>query len=129
MLENMRHFQQVALDAEAALDGLSVQEITGGSQMTPDDQFKFLLAKAKNAAGLRQMATDCARDAAPFIHPKLANIQHSGDDKAPIVHKIEADVKFSAVASALDGIARANASGAGSAGDMDTDGKAKPANT
>lgn len=75
MLENMRHFQQVALDAEAVLEGLSAEEITGGSKMTPEEQFKLLLAKAKQAAGLREKAQECARDAAPFIHARLSNVQ------------------------------------------------------
>lgn len=77
MLENMRHFQQVALDAEATVAGLSVEEITG-QEMSPEEQFKFLLAKVKQAAGLRQMAQDCASGAAPYIHPRLAAVEHSG---------------------------------------------------
>lgn len=75
MLDNMRHFQQVALDAEAVLDGLSAEEIIGGGLMTPEEQFKLLLAKAKQAAGLREKAHECARDAAPFMHARLANVQ------------------------------------------------------
>lgn len=80
MLENMRHFQQVALDAEATIAGLTADEITGkkGDQ-TPEEQFKALLAKVKQAAGYRQMAQECASDAAGYIHPRLAAVQHSGD--------------------------------------------------
>jgi hypothetical protein len=90
MLENMRHFQQVALDAESVLAGLTVEEI-GGQDMSPDEQFKMLMAKAKNAAGFRQMAQECARDAAPFIHAKLASVTIGGDDESPVtlIHKIE----------------------------------------
>ncbi len=83
MLDNMRHFQQVALDAEAVIEGLTIQEITG-EQLKPEDQFKALLAQVKKAAGFRQMAHECARDAAPFLHPRLANIQHQGDPNNPI---------------------------------------------
>lgn len=79
MLDNMRHFQQVALDAEAVLAGLTVDEI-GGQDMSPEEQFKMLLAKAKNAAGFRQMAQECASDAAPYIHPRLAAVAHSTPD-------------------------------------------------
>lgn len=78
MLSNMRHFQQVALDAEATLEGLTAEEISGQAS-SPEDQFKLLLAKAKQAAGLRQMAHECARDAAPYIHPRLSSVEHSGD--------------------------------------------------
>jgi hypothetical protein len=78
MLENMRHFQQVALDAEAVIEGLSAEEFFGLT-MEPEEQFKMLLAQVKQAAGLRQMAHECARDAARFIHPTLASVQHSGE--------------------------------------------------
>lgn len=78
MLSNMRHFQQVALDAEATLEGLTAEEISGQAS-SPEEQFKLLLAKAKQAAGLRLMATECARDAAPYIHPRLSAVEHSGD--------------------------------------------------
>lgn len=91
MLDNMRHFQQVALDAEAVLAGLTVEEI-GGVDMSPEEQFKMLLAKAKNAAGFRQMAQECARDAASYMHPKLTAVSHTGADGGPLVVEV---VKFS----------------------------------
>lgn len=82
MLENMRHFQQVAKDAEATLEGLTVEEF--GAQApagaTPEEQFKFLMAQVKKTAGLRQLAQDAARDAAPYMHPKLSAINHKSDD-------------------------------------------------
>lgn len=76
MLENMHHFQQVALDAEATLEGLTAEEFAGqvAQGATPEDQFKFLLATVKKTAGLRQMAQDAARDAAPYVHAKLSAI-------------------------------------------------------
>lgn len=89
MLANMRHFQQVALDAEAVLAGLSVEEM-GGKDMSPDEQFKMLLAKAKNAAGFRQMAQECARDAASYLHPRLTAVAHTGPDGGPVqIQKVE----------------------------------------
>jgi hypothetical protein len=78
MLTNMRHFQQVALDAEATLQGLTAEEITGEAGASPEDQFKYLLAQVKKTAGFRQLAQDAARDAASYIHPKLAAVEHSG---------------------------------------------------
>lgn len=78
MLDNMRHFQQVAVDAEATIEGLTAEEISGQAS-TPEEQFRLLLAKAKQAAGLRQMAHECARDAAPYIHPRLSAVEHSGE--------------------------------------------------
>ena len=86
MLDNMRHFQKVALDAEAVLEGLTVEEFTGRiTADTPEAQFKELLAQVKKTAGFRQMAQDAARDAAPYIHPKLASVEHSG--KLTISHE------------------------------------------
>ena len=88
MLENMRHFHDVALDAEATLRGLSAGEFSEQvpANATPEDQFKFLLAQVKKTAGYRQMAQDAASDAAPYMHPKLAAIQHTGEDGGPIQH-------------------------------------------
>lgn len=86
MLDNMRHFQQVALDAEATIAGLSIEEM-GGKNLNPAEQFKLLLAEVKKAAGLRQMAHECARDAAPFLHPKLNSVTHTGPDGGPVLFK------------------------------------------
>jgi hypothetical protein len=70
MLDNMRHFAKLAESAEAALAELSVDKIAG---MPPDEQFKYLLAEVKKAAGLREMAQSCARDAASYVHPRLSS--------------------------------------------------------
>lgn len=99
MLDNMVHFQQVAMDAEATLASLTAEEITGQAS-TPEEQFKLLLAKAKQAAGLRQMAHECARDAAPYIHPKLSAIQHSGPNGGPI-EVVTKQQRDAAIAAAL----------------------------
>lgn len=90
MLANMRHFQQVALDAEAVLATMSSENLPGRPEK-PEDQFKALLAEVKKAAGLRQMAHDCARDAAPFIHAKLAAVEHTGKNGGPIAMFIVED--------------------------------------
>lgn len=81
MLANMRHFQQVAVDAEAILAGLTAEEFAGekGKDLKPEEQFKLLLAEVKKAAGFRQMAHDCARDASPYMHPRLTAVEHSGN--------------------------------------------------
>ena len=83
MLDNMRHFQQVALDAESVIEGLNEDEIALLGD-THEQRFKALLAKVKQAAGLRQMAHECARDAAAYMHPKLAANEHTGKDGGPI---------------------------------------------
>ena len=93
MLDNMRHFQQVALDAEATLAGLTAEEITG-TEMTPEEQFKSLLAQVKKAAGFRIMAHECARDAAGYMHARLAAVTVGGDPDSPVemIHKIQREI-------------------------------------
>lgn len=89
MLDNMRHFQQVALDAEAMIEGLTADEFIGAvTDMTPEQQFKELLAQVKKAAGLRLMAQECARDAAAYMHARLS----STETKSEVVHRYVADV-------------------------------------
>ncbi len=83
-------WQQVAIDAESTLDGLTADEFSEQVPPTasPEDQFKFLLAQVKKTAGFRQMAQDAARDAAPYIHAKLASVEHSGPGGSPIAISI-----------------------------------------
>lgn len=77
MLDNMRHFQQVALDAEAVIESMNEDQVATLGE-SHEERFKTLLAKVKQAAGLRVMAHECARDAAAYMHPKLSAVQHSG---------------------------------------------------
>lgn len=83
MLDNMRHFQLVATSAEAVIEQLTADQF-GGDDAKPEDQFKKLLAEVKKAAGFRQMAHECARDAAPYIHPRLQSIAHTGGNGGAI---------------------------------------------
>src|ERR1700722_2360116 len=78
MLDNMRHFADMAERAEAALAELSADKI---SEMPPDEQFKYLLAEVKKAAGLREMAQACARDAASYVHPRLSSTAVKVEEK------------------------------------------------
>lgn len=109
MLDNMRHFQQAAMDAEAILEGLTADEFIGApTERTPEEQFRALLAEVKKAAGLRQMAQDCARDAAGYMHPRLAAIEHKGlnDKRNPDdLSSKELDARIAAILDRLEGIA------------------------
>lgn len=109
MLENMRHFQKVAEDAEAVIAGLTVAEISG-ENVSPEEQFKAMLAKVKQAAGYRNMAHECARDAAPFIHAKLASVTVGGDVESPVtlIHKIERIIVENATDTDCEGIQAAS---------------------
>jgi hypothetical protein len=62
-------FANMAESAEAAIAELSAAKIAG---MPPDEQFKYLLAEVKKAAGLREMAQAWARDAASYVHKSRA---------------------------------------------------------
>ena len=44
---------------------------------------------AEIVAGYRKMAQDAAVDAAPYVHPKLAAVQHSGDQDNPVKTTLE----------------------------------------
>ncbi len=88
MLANMVHFQQVAMDAEAVLEAMTADEVDQLGD-TPDLRFKAMLAKVKNAAGLRQMAHECAKDAAPYVHPRLNSVAHTGPDGGNLTIEIK----------------------------------------
>lgn len=75
MLESMHHYRKVAMDAEATLMEMNRQQIEEDAGSTdPEKQFQFMLAKVKSTIGIRMMAVECAKDAAPYIHPRLAQI-------------------------------------------------------
>jgi len=50
-----------------------------------------LIEAFKPILALRQTAQDCARDAANYVHPKLANIQHGSDPDNPLNTITDAD--------------------------------------
>lgn len=75
MLENMDFAHS---KASLLLQGL----LEGGAEVPEGfDQFKELLR-------FRGIAQECAKDAAPYIHPKLAAIEHTGKDGGAIDHSL-----------------------------------------
>lgn len=90
MLDNMRHFQQVALDAEAVIENINEEQAKALGE-THEEQFKALLAKVKQAAGLRIMAHGCAKDAAPYMHASLKAVEITGKDGGPVQVQITGD--------------------------------------
>lgn len=90
MLDNMLHFQQVALDAEAVIESMNLEQVQSLGA-THEEQFKAMLAKVKQAAGLRVMAHDCARDAAPYVHAKLSAVTVKGDPENPLEMNVNID--------------------------------------
>jgi hypothetical protein len=77
MLANMRfHHRQ----AEELLELLSAAE-------SPEAKIQILGEASRH----RQMAQDCAKDAANYVHPKLASIQHGEDPDHPLKSVTDAD--------------------------------------
>lgn len=73
MIGNMRHFHKMASDAEAILEGLTAEAFVG-VELEPAEQFKVLMAQVRKAAGLRELAQACARDAAAYRHGKMPTV-------------------------------------------------------
>lgn len=46
---------------------------------------EYLLSVMRDVAAEPQMRMDAAKSAAPYVHPRLAAIEHSGDAKKPVV--------------------------------------------
>lgn len=95
MVENMRHFHQLACDAEAILEGMTASELLGQSTEgePPDEraQFEVLLAHVRKAADLRLHSQACAKEAAPYMHPRLATVESKAgapDEAVPLAERL-----------------------------------------
>jgi len=77
MLANMRFHHR---HAEGLLELLSAAE-------GPEAKIQILGEASRH----RRMAQDCAKDAANYVHPKLANIQHGQDPDNPLKSVTDAD--------------------------------------
>jgi hypothetical protein len=86
MIDNMRHSHMAAEDAERVLAKATEAEFAG------DGGFDLLKARVIQAVNLRKTAQEAARDAAPYVHPRLASVEHAGKDGGPIVVEL---VRFS----------------------------------
>lgn len=70
-IEVMLHTMRFAHEQAGALLARIVEE-AGGEGPAKIDLFKEMVR-------FRAMAHDAAKDVAPYIHPRLATVQHSGD--------------------------------------------------
>lgn len=50
--------------------------------LTPLD---YMLQVVRDENAPRELRLDAAKSAAPYVHPRLANITHKGDERAPLV--------------------------------------------
>jgi hypothetical protein len=83
MLDNMRFAHQRAGELLAAL----LADVEAGEVK----ERAALIDAFKPIQVLRQTAQECARDAANYVHPKLANIQHGSDPDNPLNAVTDAD--------------------------------------
>ena len=79
MLDNMRFAYRRALELEKQLNGLPPEEL--------DSRLQLMGQIARQ----RQIAQDCAVDAANYVHPKLASIQNGNDPDNPLNAVTDAD--------------------------------------
>ena len=73
MIDNMRVAYENALKSEHQLKDI---------QIDPEDHegaFKMILNAVRQIVGFRKIAQECARDAAVFVHPRLAQVEHKGE--------------------------------------------------
>jgi hypothetical protein len=83
MLNNVRFVHQRAGELLAAvMADVEAGEVKERAALI--EAFKPILA-------LRQTAQDCARDAANYVHPKLASVQHGSDPDNPLDTVTDAD--------------------------------------
>lgn len=89
MLDNMRDAYAQARKAERELSS-RFGDITS---MEPKAAFEAVLAAVKQVIGYRQIAEQCASDAAPFVHPRLSAIEQKtefkGDTLAQLLQAID----------------------------------------
>ena len=82
MLDNMRFAHHRA--AELINELIAKMKVDGGEVKDVVEGLKLVLQ-------LRKQAQDCASDAANYVHPKLANIQHGQDPDNPLKSVTDAD--------------------------------------
>lgn len=86
MIKNMRIADAMADAAEKAAITFAREAL---SQLDGQELLNALIAEGKKIIGLRSFAQDCARDAAPYVHPKLAQLTHKGDQDNPVRAVVE----------------------------------------
>lgn len=86
MLGNMRRANHMAAVAERETIEFAKDAL---SKLDGEDLLNALIAQAKKTLGLRTFAQDCARDAAPYVHSRLATTVVKGDADNPIKAAIE----------------------------------------
>jgi len=79
MLDNMRVAHRRAKELEMQVSELPAQQLEARLQLMSE------------IARQRQISQKCAADAANYVHPKLANIQHDSNPDNPLTAVTDAD--------------------------------------
>ena len=101
MMANMRKAFKEANAAEKKITKAAIRGIED-----EDEKYNALKAKIQHELGLRQVAHQYARDAAPYLHPKLSAINIKGPTLSAAAI---ADAANGADAKVIEGIAQPNA--------------------
>ena len=86
-----------ARQAQVAASGKTPLEVMLSNMRFADEQAATLLQRLikletpepdgfnlfREVSRLRQVSQDCAKDAAPYIHPRLASVEHGGNQAKP----------------------------------------------
>jgi hypothetical protein len=86
MLKNMRRADAMADAAERATISFAREAL---SKLDGEELLTALIAEGKKVLGLRGFAQDCARDAAVYMHSRLATTTIKGDGDHPLKALVE----------------------------------------
>jgi hypothetical protein len=64
------------------------RKIAERATATGNTPLEYMLAVMRDIGADVKRRDEMAKAAAPFIHPRLAAVEHSGDEKSPLVVKI-----------------------------------------
>ena len=82
MIDNMRVAYENALKSEQELKEIQLES------MPPKDAFELLLNAVRRIVSFRHIAQACAKDAAVFVHPRLAQVEVQGEIKHDYVLRV-----------------------------------------
>lgn len=60
------------------------EEVISASGLTP---LEYMLSVLRDPESDKSQKMDAAKASAPYVHPRLAAIEHSGDPDRPLVHQ------------------------------------------
>jgi hypothetical protein len=66
---------------KATLESAARAAVIARSGLTP---LEYMLERMRDDKEMPAIRADMAKAAAPYVHPKLANIEHTGKDGGPI---------------------------------------------